>query len=89
MLQNLPQMRLKLLWKRAIQKTAEATGDLIGNNIADVVANSYDVKITKVSKSLPQNNSETVAKENYKQIPKESYVNREGRQKIIDELRLK
>ena len=82
-------MRLKLLWKRAIQKTAEATGDLIGNNIADVVANSYDVKITKVSKSLPQNNSETVAKENYKQILKESYVNPEGRQKIIDELRLK
>ena len=33
--------------KRAIQKTAEATGDLIGNKIAD--------KITSISKS-PQNN---------------------------------
>ena len=32
-------------------KTAEATGDLIGNKIAD--------KITRVSKTSPQNNSET------------------------------
>ena len=31
--------------------TAEATGDLIGNKIAD--------KITKVSKNFPQNNSVT------------------------------
>ena len=37
--------------KRAIQKTAEATGDLIGNKIAD--------KVTGVSKTLPQNNSVT------------------------------
>ena len=33
--------------KRAIQKTEEATGDLIGNKIAD--------KITSVSKSLQKN----------------------------------
>ena len=39
-------MHLKLL-----QKTAEATGDLIGNKIAD--------KITGVSKTLPQGNSVT------------------------------
>ena len=38
--------------KRAIQKRAEATADLIGNKIAD--------KITKVLKYLQQNNSETV-----------------------------
>ena len=42
------------------QKTAEATGHLIGNKIADVVAKSYDGKITKVSRSLPQNNSERI-----------------------------
>ena len=42
------------------QKTAEATGHLIDNKIADVVAKSYDGKITKVSRSLPQNNSERI-----------------------------
>ena len=40
MLHNLLQI-LKTASKRAIQKTAEATGDLIGNKIVD--------KITKVS----------------------------------------
>ena len=38
------------------QKTAEGTGDLIGNKIADAVAKSYNGKITKVSRSSPQNN---------------------------------
>ena len=36
---------LKTLQKEQFQKTAEATGDLIGNNIAD--------RITKVSKTSP------------------------------------
>ena len=43
---------IKTASKRAIQKNAETTGDLIGNKIAD--------KITKVSKTSPQNNSEIV-----------------------------
>ena len=43
-------MHLKLLQKIAIQKTAKTTGDLIGNKIAD--------KVTRVSKTLPKNNSE-------------------------------
>ena len=38
--------------KRAIQETAEATGDLIGNEISN--------RITKVSNIWPQNYSETV-----------------------------
>ena len=38
--------------KRATQKATKTTGDSIGNKIAD--------KITKVSRSLPQNSSETV-----------------------------
>ena len=38
MLSNLRQMHLKLLQKKAIQKTTEVTGDLIGNKIADIVA---------------------------------------------------
>ena len=44
MLNNLLQMHLKLLSKRAIQTTAEPTGDLFGNKIAD--------KIMQVSKTL-------------------------------------
>ena len=64
-----------------IQKTAEATGDLTGNEIA--------IKITGVSQSLQQNNSETVTNEHDKQIPQERYVSPEKRQEIIDELRLR
>ena len=44
-------------------------------------------KITKVSKNLQQNNSETVTKENDKEIPRERYISPEERQKIIDNLR--
>ena len=44
--------------KRVIQKTAETTADLIGNEIAN--------KIMKVSKNWQQNNSETVANEHDK-----------------------
>ena len=47
MTNNLPQMHLKLLLKKASQKPAEATGDLVSNEIAN--------KITKVSRTLPQN----------------------------------
>ena len=47
--------------KRAIQKTAEATGDLIGNKISD--------KITNVSKKSSQNALKT--DENEIEIPKE------------------
>ena len=36
--------------ERAIQNTAKATVDLIGNRIVDVVTKSYDGRITKVSK---------------------------------------
>ena len=62
-----------------IQKTAEATGDLIGNKIA--------CRITTVSKNSEQNNSETVANEHDKNIPKERYVSSEERQELIDEQR--
>ena len=67
---------LKIASKRVIQKTAEATGNLIGNKISD--------KITRVSKSSPQNNSVT----NDEEILKERYISPELRQKIIDGLRL-
>ena len=72
---------LKTVSKRAIQKTAKATGDLIGNKTAD--------KITKLSRGSPQNNSETVESETEKialdrEIPKERYTSPEKRQRIID-----
>ena len=41
---------VKTTSKKAIQKTAEAPGDLIGNKIVD--------KTIRVSKTSPQNNSE-------------------------------
>ena len=71
---------LKTTSKRVTQKTAEATGDLIDNKIAN--------RVTGFSKNSQQNNSETVTKENDKEIPKERYMSPEERQKIIDNLRL-
>ena len=56
-------MHLKLL-NKAIQKTAEAIGDLISNKIAN--------NIRKVSKSSPQNNSERET-----EILKERYISPE------------
>ena len=69
-------MYLKLLEKGAIEKTAEVTGDLTGNNIAD--------KITRFSKTSLQNNWET----NKKEILIEKYIFPRERQKIIDDLGL-
>ena len=68
---------LKISSKRVIQKTAEVTGDLIGNKFAD--------KITRVSKTLSQNNLET-----NEEIIKEKHISPELRQKKkIGDLRLK
>ena len=52
-------MHLKL-FKRTIQKTAESSGDLIRNKIVD--------KITRVSKTSLQNNSETNDEEILREI---------------------
>ena len=70
---------IKTASKRAIQKTAEATDDLIGNKIAD--------KITSVSKkpnNININNNEDVEID----IPKKRYISPEERQQIVNELRL-
>ena len=53
---------LKHTSKIVVQKTAEATGSLIGNKIVD--------RITKFWKNLPQNNSETINNEEDKEMPK-------------------
>ena len=75
---------LKIASKRAIQKTAEATGGLVGKKIAD--------KITKVSKSSPQNSLETVESETENtrsdiKIPTERYISPK-KKTIINDLRL-
>ena len=59
---------LKTASKRVVQKTAEGTGDLIGNKIAG--------RITKFSKTSPQNNSQTSEQE----ILTERYISPEKRQ---------
>ena len=63
--------------KRAIQKTAEAKRDLIGNKIAD--------KISRASKTSPKNNSET----NEEEILRDKYVSPELRKNLLIMLRLK
>ena len=72
---------IKTVSKRTIQKTAEATGDLIGYKIAD--------KITIVSKKKPtkelHNKDETDVEIT---THKKRYISPEERQQIIDELRL-
>ena len=69
---------IKTASKRAIQKTAEATGYLIGNKTAD--------KITSASKK--SHNEEIQSNEVNNEIPKDRYIPQKERQKIIDELRL-
>ena len=79
---------IKTVSKGAIQKTTEATGDLIGNKIAD--------KITSVSKKSDNNSNnnnnnnddddddDDVELTTYKK----RYISLEERQQIINELRL-
>ena len=67
--------------KRAIQKTAEATGDLIGNKIVD--------KKTSVSKKTNNNNNNNNDNEKIKiKTYKKRYISPEERKQIVDELRL-
>ena len=60
--------------KRLVQKTAEATGDLIGNKITD--------KITSIDK--PKEKEKTKETKETEEI----YIPPEKRQQIIDDLRL-
>ena len=74
---------IKTASKRAIQKTAGATGDLIGNKTAD--------KITSVSKKSNNNNDNN--DNNYNEdeeitTNKKRYISPEERQQINNELRL-
>ena len=72
---------IKTASKRAIQKTAEASGDLIGNKIADKMSSV----LNKSTKQLQNNETEVDVE---KATPKKRYISPEERQQIIDELRL-
>ena len=67
MLNNLQQMYLKLLQEEKLKKkTAEATGFLIGNKIAN--------RTIQVQKTSQENKLETITNENDKEIPKTGYI---------------
>ena len=77
---------IKTASKRAIQKTAETTGDLIGNKIADKMKSVSKKKLAMElhSKELHDNNDEDVEITTHKK----KYISPEERQQIIDKLRL-
>ena len=85
MLKNHLHIHLRLLQKEQLKKNkkqkqkTEPTSDLMRNKITD--------RITKVSKTSPQNNSEENI-EHDREIHRERYIFPEQRQKIIDDLRL-
>ena len=84
---------IKTASKRAIQKTAEATGDLIGNKIVDKITSVSKKKSTTEfhSKELHNsNNNENNNDDEDAEITthKKRYISPEKRQQIIDELRL-
>ena len=73
---------IKTASKIAILKTAEATGDLIGNKIADKNTSTSKKSIKELhDKELPSNEANN-------EIPKERYISPQERQQTIDELRL-
>ena len=71
---------IKTSSKRAIQKSAEATVDSIGNEIAD--------KVTSLLKKPSTKSHSTEVQNDDIEIPKEIYTSPEKIQQIIDELRL-
>ena len=74
---------IKIASKRAIQKTAEATGDLIGNTIADKIT-SVSTKLHLKKSSNNNNDNEDVKLTTHKK----RYISPEERHQIINELRL-
>ena len=71
---------IKTASKRAIQKTAEATGDLIGHKIADKITS---VSKKKSTKELPNDETDVEIA-----TLKKRYISPEERKQIIEELRL-
>ena len=74
---------IKTASKRAIQKTAEATGDLISNKIADNITSVSRKKTTK-----PLHNNDEAAEDGEIATLKKRYISPKERQQITDELRI-
>ena len=72
---------MKTASKRAIQKIVEATGDLIGNKLADKIT-SISIKSAKASQNNETKEDVEIA------TPKKRYISPEERKQIIEELRL-
>ena len=72
---------IKTVSKKEIQKTAEATGDLIGNKIVDEITSDSKTSSEElqIKNDLDKANNE---------ISKERCISPEERQQITDELRL-
>ena len=66
--------------KKVINKTAEATGDLIGNKIAD--------KTTNIGNANAKNSNDKKLKEQRGEELEEIYISPEKRAEIIEKLRL-
>ena len=82
-LKNIQQDAIKTTSKRVIQKTAEATGDLMGSKIAD--------KITSISNKTSTkelHNNDKTEEDVEIATPKKRYISPEERKRIIEELRL-
>ena len=75
---------IKTASKRAIQKTAKATGDLIGNKTADKIT----IVSKKKSKELHNDDDERKKEDAEITSHEKRYISPEERQHIIDELRL-
>ena len=73
---------IKTASKRAIQKTAETSGDLVSNKIAHKITGASKKSLKKPH---DEESSSTVVNN---EIPKKRYVSPKERQKIIDELSL-
>ena len=76
---NSPTDAIKIASKRAIQKTAETTEDLVGNKTADKITS---VSNKKSNNKNNNNNNDDVELATHKEI----YISPEERQQIINEL---
>ena len=75
---------IKTASKRAIQKIAGATGDLISNKITDKIT----ISSKKFFKELHSTELHSEKEEVNNEIARERHVSTEKRQQIIDELKL-
>ena len=79
-LNNVQQIAIKTASKRVIQKTLEASSNLIGNKIANTIT-----VFQKVDNKIIQKQLQMISDN---EIPKKRYISPEERQKTIVEMRI-